>query len=67
MSPFPTPAEARARAAQSRRTPDTEGGSFLGQLVADPVPPFRPAQRDWLDTLLARAELPPLAAEVSNG
>ena len=37
-----------------------KAGSFLGQLVADPGP-LSPAQREWLDTLLERAKLPPLA------
>jgi hypothetical protein len=36
-----------------------KAGSFLGQLVADPGP-LSTAQRDWLATLLDRAELPPL-------
>lgn len=36
-----------------------KAGSFLGQLVADPAP-LSEKQRDWLGTLLERAELPPL-------
>jgi hypothetical protein len=37
-----------------------KAGSFLGQLAVDPTPMTQP-QRDWLATLLERAELPPLA------
>ena len=36
-----------------------KAGSFCGQLVADPSP-LSDLQRDWLYTLLERAELPPL-------
>lgn len=32
-------------------------GSFLGQLVVDPTP-MSEKQRDWLTTLLERADLP---------
>lgn len=39
-----------------------KAGSFLGQVAVDPTP-LSPAQRDWLDTLLVRAELPPLVDE----
>ena len=37
-----------------------KAGSFLGQLVADATP-MTAAQRDWLNKLLDRASLPPLA------
>jgi hypothetical protein len=37
-----------------------KAGSFLGQISVDPTP-LTPAQREWLDTLLERAGLPPLA------
>jgi hypothetical protein len=37
-----------------------KAGSFLGQLAVDPTPMTAP-QREWLDTLLDRAGLPPLA------
>jgi hypothetical protein len=37
-----------------------KAGSFLGQLAVDPTPMTQPL-RDWLATLLERAELPPLA------
>jgi hypothetical protein len=43
-----------------------KAGSFLGQLAVDPTP-MSPAQRSWLDTLLQRAELPPLAEVVDHG
>ena len=36
-----------------------KAGSFLGQCVCDPTP-LTDLQRDWLVTLLARAELPEL-------
>jgi hypothetical protein len=46
--------------ADSRLT--RKAGSFLGQCVVDPMP-LTNAQRDWLDTLLERAALPPLMEE----
>lgn len=36
-----------------------KAGSFCGQLCVDPEP-MSDAQRGWLDTLLGRADLPPL-------
>lgn len=39
-----------------------KAGSFLGQTAVDPTP-LTPAQREWLSTLLERAQLPPLAGE----
>jgi len=39
-----------------------KAGSFTGQLAVDPTP-MTDAQRDWLDTLLERAGLPPLMEE----
>ena len=42
-----------------------KAGSFCGQLAVDPTP-MSSAQRDWLDTLLERAELPPLDEEVGR-
>jgi hypothetical protein len=39
-----------------------KAGSFLGQLAVDPMP-MTDAQFSWLDTLLERAGLPPLADE----
>lgn len=62
-APFPAPfVESRAAALALLNKNDRltrKAGSFLGQLVADPSP-MSPAQRDWLDTLLQRAGLPPL-------
>lgn len=43
--------------AQTRLT--RKAGSFLGQCAVDPMP-LSEAQREWLDTLLQRAGLPPL-------
>lgn len=40
-------------------------GSFLGQCAVDPLP-LTDAQREWLDTLLDRAGLPPLM-EAAHG
>ncbi len=37
-----------------------KAGSFLGQCVVDPTP-LTEKQHDWLCTILARAELPPLS------
>jgi hypothetical protein len=42
-----------------------KAGSFLGQCAVDPVP-LTDAQREWLDTLLDRAGLPPLM-EAAHG
>jgi hypothetical protein len=42
-----------------------KAGSFCGQLCVDPTP-MTNAQRDWLDTLLDRAGLPPLM-EATHG
>jgi hypothetical protein len=42
-----------------------KAGSFLGQCAVDPTP-LSGAQRDWLATLLERAELPPLADGVAQ-
>jgi hypothetical protein len=36
-----------------------KAGSFLGQCAVDPAP-LSQAQREWIDTLLERAGLPPL-------
>jgi len=36
-----------------------KAGSFLGQCAVDATP-LSEAQRDWLETLLSRASLPPL-------
>jgi hypothetical protein len=58
--PFATP-RAAALALLSSNGPFTrKAGSFLGQLAVDPTP-LSEKQLDWLSTLLARAELPPLA------
>lgn len=37
-----------------------KAGQFLGQLAVDATP-LSEAQADWLDKLLERADLPPLA------
>lgn len=42
-----------------------KAGSFLGQLCTDTTP-LSDAQQDWLDTLLKRAGLPPLAMEAAR-
>ena len=39
-----------------------KAGSFLGQCACDPTH-LSEAQRNWLDTLLERANLPPLVAD----
>jgi len=41
-----------------------KAGQFLGQIVADPAP-LSEAQSAWLDHLLSRAALPPLADDGS--
>lgn len=42
-----------------------KAGSFLGQCTVDPQP-LSSAQREWIDTLLIRAGLPPLG-EAEHG
>lgn len=63
-APFASPYTAVSAAALALLTKNErltrKAGSFLGQLVVDPTP-LSAAQRDWLDTLLDRAGLPPLA------
>jgi hypothetical protein len=43
-----------------------KAGSFLGQLAVDPTP-LSEAQLEWLQTLLDRADLPPLEMEAAHG
>jgi hypothetical protein len=57
---FQTPAAAALALLNLGQPLTRKAGSFLGQLVADSTP-LSPAQRSWLETLLDRAGLPPLA------
>ena len=58
-APFMEPRSAALAVLNNSERLTRKAGSFLGQLVAEPGP-LSPAQRDWLDTLLERANLPPL-------
>ena len=64
--PFRTQREAALALLNGSSRITRKAGSFLGQCVADPMP-LTPSQREWLDTLLERAELPPLAMEAAHG
>jgi len=65
-APFSTPQAAALALLNSGARFTRKAGSFLGQTVVDQAP-LTPAQRDWLATLLDRAELPPLAGQVAHG
>lgn len=67
-APFPTPraaALALLNAEPSLTRLTRKAGSFLGQCATDPTP-LSDAQRDWLDTLLERAGLPPVMEAVHD-
>ena len=57
--PFPTHRAAALALLTGDNRLTRKAGSFLGQCVVDSMP-LTEAQRDWLDTLLDRAGLPPL-------
>ncbi len=57
--PFDTPRAAALALLNQGGRLSRKAGSFLGQCCADPTP-LSEAQREWLATLLSRAELPPL-------
>lgn len=59
-APFPNQRDAALALLNHGARLTRKAGSFLGQLVVDPSP-LSEAQRSWLDTLLERANLPPLA------
>ena len=58
--PFPNHREAALALLNGNCRLSRKAGQFLGQLVVDPSP-ISDAQADWLDKLLTRAGLPPLA------
>ena len=64
--PFETQREAALALLNSGTRLSRKAGSFCGQLCVDPAP-MSDAQRDWLDTLLDRAGLPPLVMEAAHG
>lgn len=57
--PFDTPAQAALALLSSGTRLSRKAGAFLGQTVVDQTP-LTAAQRDWIDGLLERADLPPL-------
>ena len=65
-APFTTQRAAALALLNSDARLTRKAGSFCGQLAVDPTP-MSSAQREWLDTLLDRAELPPLATEAAHG
>ena len=60
MTPFTNQRDAALALLNSDFALTRKAGSFLGQLAVDETP-LTDKQRDWLDTLLERAGLPPLA------
>jgi hypothetical protein len=58
--PFPCHRDAALALLNSESRLTRKAGSFLGQYVVDPMP-LSESQQSWLDTLLERASLPPLA------
>lgn len=58
-APFQTQREAALALLNSGARLTRKAGQFLGQVAVDPTP-LSDAQRDWIDTLLTRAELPAL-------
>lgn len=65
-APYETPKAAALALLNSGVRLTRKAGSFLGQLAVDPTP-LSDSQRSWLDTLLARAELPPLVSGGDDG
>ena len=58
--PFDTQRAAALALLNSGARLTRKAGSFLGQLAVDPTP-MSPAQREWIETLLTRNDLPQLA------
>lgn len=56
---FPSHREAALALLNGQFRLTRKAGSFLGQCAVDPMP-LSAAQRDWLCTLLERADLPSL-------
>lgn len=59
-APFTDPRAAALAVLNSRSRLTRRAGRFLGQVVADPAPLSEP-QKAWLEQLLTRSGLPPLA------
>ncbi len=59
---FQTPQDAALAALNKGQGLTRRNGQFLGQIVGDQERnPLSERQRDWLDKILIRADLPPLA------
>jgi len=65
-APFTTHRDAALALLNGNNRLTRKAGSFCGQLAVDPTP-MSAAQREWLDTLLERASLPPLGMEAAHG
>jgi len=60
MNAFPSPRDAALALLNADGPQTRKAGSFLGQLAVDPTP-MTERQAEWLEKLLVKAGLPPIA------